>query len=207
MDERKDTINQAPDQQISDEPAADEPREAAPALEAELEALTDKWKRALAEAENARKRADLARLDGSQHGVALAVEALAPAYDDICLAIEAARASSDAKDPLTAAHLEGLNRTKSAFKTGLKALGVREIAPRDTPFDPVLHEALQMQETDKTKPGQVLVLHRPGFALGKRLIRPAHVTLSASPSKPAKDSDKERKLKDQKQSGSPSKNE
>lgn len=167
------------------EPASNESDVATPDRTAELAELTDKWKRALAEAENARKRGDAARFDGREHGVALAVEALAPAYDDICLAIEAARASPDADNPLIAAHLEGLNRTKSAFDAGLKALGVREIAPKNTPFDPLLHEALQTQETDGTKPGVVLILHRPGFALGQRLIRPAHVTVSASPSKSA----------------------
>jgi len=154
---------------------------------AELEELTDKWKRALADAENARKRADAARLDGRDHGVALAIEALAPAYDDICMSIETARAKPGADNPVFAAALECLIRTKSAFETGLKALRVRKIAPKNTPFDPVLHEALQMKETDKTEPGEVLVLHRPGFALGQRLIRPAHVTVSASPSAPAKD--------------------
>lgn len=187
MDENKDKFGQAQDASAQDKPVPDESSKAGPDLETELASLTDKWKRALAEAENARKRADAARLDGSEHGVALAVDALAPAYDDICLAIEAARASPDAKNPLIVAHLEGLNRTKSTFEIGLKALGVREIAPKKTPFDPALHEALQMQETDKTKPGQVLVLHRPGFALGRRLIRPAHVTVSASPTKSPKD--------------------
>lgn len=179
MEDNKDKIDQSADKPASIEPDAS-PRNP----DAELAELTDKWKRALADAENARKRADAARLDGRDHGVVLAVEALAPVYDDICLAIEAARTSPDADNPLITAYVEGLKRTKSAFVAGLKALGVREIAPKDTPFDPVLHEAMQMQETDKTKPGEVLVLHRVGFALGKRLIRPAHVTVSASPGKP-----------------------
>ena len=188
MEQNKDKINQAPD-----EPTPDDPKAAPRDPEAELEVLTDKWKRALAEAENARKRADVARLDGREHGLALAVEALAPAYDDICLAIEAAHANADADGPRIAAHLEGLNKTKNAFETGLKALGVRLIKPKNTPFDPVLHEAVQMQETEKTKPGEVLVLHRPGFALAQRLIRPAHVTVSASPSKPKKSPSKKNK--------------
>ena len=152
-----------------------------------LEALTDKWKRALAEAENARKRADLARMDGHDHGVAIGVEALAPAYDAVCRAIEAAHASQDADTSQMTAHLAGLQNIKTAFETGLKALGVRTIAPKNTPFDPMLHEAMQIEETDKTAAGEVLVLHRPGLVLGKRLIRPAHVTVSASPGKPAKE--------------------
>jgi molecular chaperone GrpE len=147
-----------------------------------LAELTDKWKRALADAENARKRADFARIDGHDHGMVIAVEALAPAYDAVCLAIEAAHASADSETPQIAAHLEGLKNIRSAFETGLKALGVRTIAPKDTPFDPNLHEAMQIEETEKTKAGEVLVLHRPGLALGQRLIRPAHVTVSASPS-------------------------
>lgn len=94
MEENKDKINQA-----TDDPVADEPKATTQDPEAELEVLTDKWKRALAEAENAHKRADVTRLDGRDHGVALAVEALAAAYDDICLAIEAARSNKDADAP------------------------------------------------------------------------------------------------------------
>ena len=159
----------------------------APDLKIALEELTDKWKRALADAENARKRADNARIDGHDYGVAVAVEALAPAYDAVCRAIEAAHASPDTDTSQITAYLEGLKSIKSAFETGLKALGVRTIAPKNTPFDPMVHEAMQIKETDTTKAGEVLVLHRPGLAIGKRLIRPAHVTVSASPVKPAKD--------------------
>ncbi|WP_158270884.1 nucleotide exchange factor GrpE [Thalassorhabdomicrobium marinisediminis] len=159
----------------ADEPALDQ--------NDEIEFLTDKWKRALADAENARKRADASRAEGREHGIAVAVEALAPALDALSLGIEAARTSPDAEDPRIVSHLEGLRNIRTAFETGLKALGVRTIAPENTPFDPALHEATQTQETDKAKPGQVMVLHRPGFAIGQRLIRPARVTVSAAPSK------------------------
>lgn len=165
--------------------AASESIETVPDSKIALDELTDKWKRALADAENARKRADIARIDGHDHGVAIAVEALAPTYDAVCRAIEAAQANHNAQTPQIAAHLEGLKRIRSTFETGLKALGVRTITPKNSPFDPMLHEAMQIKETDKTEAGEVLVLHRSGLALGKRLIRPAHVTVSASPSKPA----------------------
>lgn len=155
--------------------------------QAEIAHLTDKWKRALAEAENARKRADAARMEGREHGIALAVEALAPALDALALGIEAARNSPDAEDPRIVGHLEGLRNIRTAFETGLKALGVRTIAPERTVFDPALHEAMQMEETAEAEPGQVLVLHRPGFAIGQRLIRPARVTVSAAPREKAED--------------------
>lgn len=149
--------------------------------DAEVKRLTDKWKRSLADAENARKRADASRAEGRDHDIAVAVEALAPAFDALCLGIEAARASPDADDPRIASHMEGLRNIRAVFETGLKALGVKVIAPMDAPFDPMLHEAMQMLETTDTEPGHVLVLHRPGFAVGNRLIRPAHVTVSAAP--------------------------
>ena len=106
---------------------------------AEIAALTDKWKRALAEAENARKRADASRLEGSEHGISLAVDALAPAFDAVFLALETARKVSDADTPGIKAHLEGLATVKKAFETGFKALGVRMIAPDLSPkFPPAL---------------------------------------------------------------------
>lgn len=152
-----------------------------PYPEAEIARLTDKWKRALADAENARKRADISRAEGRENGIAVAVEALAPAFDALSLGIEAARKAPEAEKSRIGSHLEGLRNIRTAFETGLKALGVRTIAPKNTPFDPALHEALQMQETENIKSGQVLVLHHPGFALGQRLIRSARVTVSAAP--------------------------
>lgn len=166
----------------ADTPAEEKaPVEAKPEMQEEIDRLTDKWKRALADAENARKRADAARKEGREHGIAVAVEALAPALDALALGIEAARNSPDAEDPRIVAHLEGLRNIRATFETGLKALSVRTIAPENTAFDPALHEAMQMQETKEAAPGQVLVLHRPGFAIGQRLIRPARVTVSVAP--------------------------
>lgn len=165
---------QAPDPEASKQAASEN-------LQTRIDALTDKWKRALAEAENARKRADAARAEGREHGIAVAVEALAPVFDALALAEAASHTSASAGDPRLAAHLEGLRNIQMAANTGLKALGVRTILPRDTAFDPAVHEAMSLEETDATRPGQVLVVHRPGYAIGHRLIRPAHVTVSASP--------------------------
>ncbi len=148
----------------------------------EIDVLRDKWKRALANAESARKRADAARLEGREHGIAEAVEALGPALDSLAIGIEAARSDPAVEDPRIQAHLEGLRNIRSAFETGLKALGVRAIAPEYVPFDPRLHEAMGTSETEDMAAGQVMVLHRPGYAIGQRLIRPARVTVSAAPS-------------------------
>lgn len=149
--------------------------------EKQIAELTDRWKRAMAEAENARKRAEAVRIEGRDHGIALAIEALAPGFDALALGIKAARSGPDAKDRRVAQHLEGLERIRACFETAMKALDVRLIAPDGTPFDPAHHEAIDMQVKEGVEAGKVLVLHRPGYAIGRRLIRPARVTVSAAP--------------------------
>ncbi len=149
--------------------------------EARIAKLTDRWKRALAEAENARKRAELARVEGRDHGIALAIEALAPGFDALALGIEAARSGPNANDKHIAQHIESLERIQSCFATAMKALDVRIIAPNDAAFDPAHHEAIDTQVREDVGSGRVLVLHRPGYAIGRRLIRPARVTVSAAP--------------------------
>ncbi len=135
----------------------------------------------MAEAENARKRAETARIEGRDHGIALAIEALSPGFDALALGIEAARSGPNANDSRVARHLEGLERIRACFETAMKALDVRIIAPDDTGFDPAHHEAIDTQVREGVEAGKVLVLHRPGYAVGRRLIRPARVTVSAAP--------------------------
>lgn len=72
--------------------------------------------------------------------------------DDIWLAIKAPRVSADADAREIAAHLEGLNKTKSAMKPGERRLASDWIEPKHTSFDLDLHEVVQMQQTDKIKP-------------------------------------------------------
>ncbi|MGR3594060.1 MAG: nucleotide exchange factor GrpE [Limimaricola soesokkakensis] len=170
-----------PETAAASQPEPSDGGEGHAAHEARIAELTDRWKRAMAEAENARKRAEAARIEGRDHGIALAIEALAPGFDALALGIEAARSGPDAKDKRVAQHLEGLERIRSCFDTAMKALDVRIIAPDDAAFDPAHHEAIDMQVREGVEAGRVLVLHRPGYAIGRRLIRPARVTVSAAP--------------------------
>ncbi|MGR3464585.1 nucleotide exchange factor GrpE [Limimaricola sp.] len=184
FDIRKDeakTDAHAPRTDATAQPTEGKETEHVEALDEKLAEMTGRWKRALAEAENARKRAELARVEGRDHGVALAIEALAPGFDALALGIEAARSGPDAKDERVAQHLEGLERIRACFETAMKALGVRIIAPGDAGFDPAHHEAIDTRVEDGVEAGRVLVLHRPGYAIGQRLIRPARVTVSAAP--------------------------
>ncbi len=182
LEPRNDKVH--PDNHQRQTKAADVTREhGAASRDDRIAELTHRWKRAMAEAENARKRAETARIEGRDHGIALAIEALSPGFDALALGIEAARSGPDAKDSRVARHLEGLERIRACFETAMKALDVRVIAPKDTAFDPAHHVAIDTRAKEDVEAGKVLVLHRPGYAVGRRLIRPARVTVSAAPQK------------------------
>ncbi|MBY6057239.1 nucleotide exchange factor GrpE [Leisingera daeponensis] len=144
----------------------------------EVARLTERLKQALADAENNRKRAEAARLEGFDQGVVQAVRAFAPALDALALGIAAAQGSPDAEDPRVRHHLEGLRNIRATFEAALNVLGIDVVAPENCSFNPACHEALATAARPGIPAGQVIELHRPGFALKQRLIRPAQVTVS-----------------------------
>lgn len=80
-----------------------------------------------------------------------------------CRATEATLASPAADTPQLAAHLDGLTYFRSTFETGVKALVVRIITPKNTPFDPMLHEGIQIEETDEINGGRFLFFVVPDW--------------------------------------------
>ncbi|HSM68139.1 MAG TPA: nucleotide exchange factor GrpE [Xanthomonadales bacterium] len=87
---------------------------------------------------------------------------------------------------------DGATTTVEAMKEG-KALiikmlgkvmadhGLREINPAGEAFDPELHQAMAMRETDEHEAGTVIEVMQKGFQLHDRLIRPAMVVVARAP--------------------------
>ena len=87
---------------------------------------------------------------------------------------------------------DGATTTVEAMKEG-KALiikmlgkvmaghGLKEINPAGEAFDPELHQAMAMQETDEHQAGTVIEVMQKGFLLHDRLIRPAMVVVARAP--------------------------
>lgn len=65
----------------------------------------------------------------------------------------------------------------------MQFLAQREVEPIDTSgsFDPALHEAVETVETTEAEPGAILETTRPGFTLGKDVLRYANVKVAAHP--------------------------
>jgi molecular chaperone GrpE len=98
------------------------------------------------------------------------LRALLPVLDNLQLAIDAAERSSPVEGLL-----EGLRGTRSGFEAALATVGVENVPGEGSNFDPELHEAVDIKETDAAQDGKVTVVYSRGYRIGNRLLRPARV--------------------------------
>lgn len=141
-------------------------------VHSQLEAQREAWLRALADAENARKRAQLDIAQARKYGTERLVEELLPALDSLEAALEAKDASQES---LRA----GVELTLKQLRGALEKSGVAEIGPdAGHRFDPHRHQAMAAVESGEQEPNTVLALLQKGYALHDRVVRPALVTVA-----------------------------
>ncbi len=169
-----------------DEPAPDEvTADEVKALRAERDELRDRFMRALADAENARKRADRERRDAEAYGGTRLARDLLPVHDNLQRALAAAEEQGAAeasegveKSPL----VEGVELTLKELLNVFHKHGITEIAPGvGDRFDPKHHEAMFEAPVPNTKAGDIIQVSAVGFMLHDRLLRPAQVGVSSTP--------------------------
>ena len=158
---------------LPQDPEADDPA----ALRAEIAELKDRLLRALAEAENIRKRADRERRDAEQYGITRFARDLLSVHDNFERAMKAvtdeARAAAG---PL----LEGIELTQKELVAALGKHGIRKVEPqKGERFDPKLHQAMFEAPVPGTKAGDIIEVMGEGFTIGDRLLRPAQVGVAS----------------------------
>ena len=62
--------------------------------------------------------------------------------------------------------------------TTLERFGVRRIEARDSPFDPLRHEAMMEVDDPGLAPGSVVDVMEEGYTIHDRLLRPARVSVT-----------------------------
>jgi molecular chaperone GrpE len=140
-------------------------------MRAQLEEQREAWLRALADAENARKRAQLEIAQARKYGTERLVEEVLPALDSLEAALEAG-------DQTRESLREGVALTLKQLRAALDKGGVAEIGPdAGHRFDPHRHQAMAAVESDQ-EPNTVLALLQKGYALHDRVVRPALVTVA-----------------------------
>lgn len=148
-------------------------------LEAERDEMRDKFMRALADAENTRKRADRDRKEAENYGSSRMSRDLLPVYDNLRRALQSAEEADQAAN---AALLEGVELTMRELISVFKKHGIDPIVPQvGDKFDPNLHQAMFEAPVPGTKSGHIIQVSTEGFMLHDRLLRPAQVGVSSMP--------------------------
>ena len=149
------------------------------ALQAERDEFKDKFMRALADAENMRKRADRDRREAENYGGSKLARDLLPVYDNLRRALDT---SKESDKEVSAALLEGVELTMRELLTVFKKHGIDPIAPEvGEKFDPQHHQAMFEAPVPGTKAGDIIQVMSEGFMLHDRLLRPAQVGVSSTP--------------------------
>jgi molecular chaperone GrpE len=150
------------------------------ALRAERNEYKDRWMRALADAENSRKRADRDRREAENYGGSKLARDMLPVYDNMKRALDAATDDQRAAfGPL----LEGIELTMRELLNIFAKHGITIIAPQvGDAFDPLHHQAMFEAPVPGTKAGDIVQIAAEGFMLHDRLLRPAQVGVSSMPS-------------------------
>ena len=142
-------------------------------LLAEKAELSDRILRTQAEFQNSRRRMDKEKLELIEYASTEAVRALLPIVDDFERALKIETA--DAK------YAKGIEMIYQRLFDSLKRLGLEPMACEGQPFDPNLHNAVDMVETDDVPDHTILAEYQRGFYFKSRLLRPAMVKVAVAP--------------------------
>jgi molecular chaperone GrpE len=142
----------------------------------ERDALLDRLARLQAEFDNYRKRLAREQQEFRDYALADAIKNLLPVVDSFDCAL-----ASPARD--SEEFHSGIELINRQFHDALTRLGVQPIAAKGEPFDPNLHQAVQMVETDEVEDHHVLEELQRGYKLKDRLLRPAMVRVATNPKK------------------------
>ncbi len=149
------------------------------ALRTERDDMRDRFMRALADAENIRKRGERDRREAEQYGGSKLARDLLPVYDNLKRAIDAV---GDDQRAVAGAVIEGIELTMRELINVLTRHGVVPIVPQaGEPFDPQMHQAMFEAPMPGTKAGDIIQVMTEGFLLHDRLLRPAQVGVSSTP--------------------------
>ena len=151
------------------------------ALRAERDDMRDRFMRALADAENSRKRSERDRREAEQYGGSKLARDLLPVYDNLRRALDVA--TDDTRTQATAL-IEGVELTLRELSTVMTKHGVTPITPAiGDQFDPQVHQAMFEAALPGTSVGQIIQVMGDGFMLHDRLLRPAQVGVSSNTAK------------------------
>jgi molecular chaperone GrpE len=139
-------------------------------LKAERDALLDRLARLQAEFDNARKRGVREQQEFREFAAADVIKNFLPILDSFERALKAGGHSSDFRN--------GIELIYRQFQDALQKIGVQPILSTGQPFDPRVHEAVEMVDTTEVPDHHVLDELQRGYKYKERLLRPAMVRVA-----------------------------
>jgi len=149
--------------------------------EAEQAKLKDQALRALAEAENTRRRAQREIEERGRFALSSFARELTSVVDNLRRALETVPPDARSADAKLNQFAEGVELTEREFMAILERNGIKRVAPNGLPFDHNLHQAIAQAESREVAPGTVMQVVQAGYTLQGRILRPALVVVAKAP--------------------------
>lgn len=144
-------------------------------LQEQLERTKEQMVRALADAENSRKRAQKDREDASKFAISGFAKDVISVADNLRRAIEAV---PEEADETLQALINGIEATERELLKSFEKNGIQKLLPIDQPFDPNQHEVMFEAPMPDKAHGTVIQVIEPGYVLNGRILRPARVGIT-----------------------------
>jgi molecular chaperone GrpE len=147
-------------------------------LRAEKAELQDKLLRALAEAQNVRRRAQQDVERERKFGIERFAKDMLSVADNLGRALSALPADIDAIDPSMKNVIVGVQATERELQSALERHGITRIHTLGKLFNPEFHQAMMEVEDLSVPTGTVVQELIPGYLIAGRLLRAAMVAVS-----------------------------
>ena len=143
-------------------------------VKAERDALLDRLARLQAEFDNARKRAVREQQEFREYAAADVIKTVLPILDSFERALKAGGEPGDFRN--------GIELIYRQLQDALQKMGVQSVAAVGQVFDPRVHEAIEMVDTNEVADQHVLEELQRGYKYKERLLRPAMVRVARNKS-------------------------
>jgi molecular chaperone GrpE len=147
------------------------------AAETKMVEQKDSVMRAIADADNARKRAQGEIDKARKFALEKFAAELLPVADNLERALQVANPEDEAIKSI----VDGVEMTLKSFISTIEKFGMSVIDPQGQPFNPEKHQAMSMQENAELPPNTVLAVMQKGYEINGRLLRPAMVLVTRAP--------------------------
>lgn len=163
-------------------------------LKQERDKYYNNWIKAEAELDNYKKRVQKEKEEFKKYAIENFVKDILVPLDYLEMAITHAKNTQNID-----AIIQGVEYTHKCIMDILKNYDITPVTAEGSLFDPTIHEAHEVIETDEVKEGTIVKEHRKGYKICGRLLRAAVVSVAKSPAKEDKKEEEKKEIKENKE--------